>query len=510
MKLTEFFTQRFKPARLRDCGQPYIHTFERAIAWLAYALEREPNVDDLHAANLRRMMRLQYRSGIRYFTVKKMRAKLSTLWKFAVAEGLLEIYEVVPTLKPKQNVHAFLETPPPAGSLRDFFMRRYRNARPNLKRDAVVNRLDVFVGRYVMLEEIDDALLRRFAEWLSARGMPAETAGRYLGTVRAIVRKFDPVRFPPPGKLDKLPPAKPGTLRHFVDNVFAIERLYDVADTTRYQFKLAMRRLHDHYGDIKLDEMTDAIAADHFQWLRRERELKAVTVNGSRTYWFMAWRYAYEKGLVSKLPTLRKLKETVPPVDCWEPDECRTIIANVGAAVVRPRFGFDAEAFWRAVLLLDWYTGARAGTLLKLRRRDLDFATGWLSIPGEFVKNRRSKKYRLAQEAVDAVRLVADDERLLPFPFSREAFHSQFRRILQAADVSPGQRDSMHRLHRWRRSVATEIAVRLGLHAAMAMLDHQDMKTTMRYVDVSRLPGHDMSIVLPPLLIDVSGKAGVA
>lgn len=503
MKLRDYFAERFAPARLDGKGQKYVHTFSRAIDWLEWTLQRQPNVGDLHAANLRRMMRLLYRSGIKFWTVKKQARRLSTLWKAAHDDGLVDHYEVVPTLRPKENQHAFLESPPPAGSLRDFFMRRYRNARPNLKRDAVVNRFDIFAGRYVMLAEIDDALVRRFVEWLTAQGADAAKAGRYAGTIRAIVRKFDPERFPAPGRLDNLPPAEPGTLRHFCETTFAPERLYDVADTTRYQFRLAMRRLYDHYGDIRLDEMTDALAADHFQWLRREREIKAVTVNGQRAYWFTTWRYAYEKGLVPKLPTLRKLKETMPPVDCWEPDECRQIIANVGV-VASPRFGFDGAAFWKAVLLVDWYTGLRAGTLLKLRRRDLDFETGWLTVQGEFSKNRRSKKYRLGAEAIEAVRLVADDDMLLPFPFSKGAFHAQFREILEAADVSPGQRESMHRMHRWRRSVATEIAVRLGLHAAMCMLDHQDMKTTLRYVDVSRLPGNDLSVVLPPLTFDVA------
>jgi integrase len=74
-----------------------------------------------------------------------------------------------------------------------------------------------------------------------------------------------------------------------------------------------------------------------------------------------------------------------------------------------------------------------------------------------------------------------------------------FRQILQLADVAPSHRRTMNQTHKWRRTVATLAAAHGGLTAAVALLGHSGPEMTRRYIDPTKLPGHDATQFLPGL-----------
>lgn len=297
-------------------------------------------------------------------------------------------------------------------------------------------------------------------------------------------------------------PPQPGTLRHFFETEYVPTRLIGASPRTAPQFRKALRSLNEHVGhEVLLSELNDRMAADFFTWLL-SRGWCAVSVNGHRRMIFAVWRMAAERGQVPREPRVRKLKESLDPPDAWSEDETRALF-DAPLRMDWPRHfgGIPAGPFFRAVLLVGYWTGLRRGTLLKLRRGDVNLETGWLRVPGTMMKNRQGKSFRLGADALAALRAIWLPERelLFPFPHRDPFFSACFRRILRAAGIPPSARRAMGQMHKLRRTVATLIAIRKGLYAASELLGHSSLAMTKRYVDSSKLPGNDATELLPAL-----------
>ena len=78
---------------------------------------------------------------------------------------------------------------------------------------------------------------------------------------------------------------------------------------------------------------------------------------------------------------------------------------------------------------------------------------------------------------------------------SADSLYDKFDCILRRAGMKTGPRDKFHKL---RRTAATYAAVKNGIFAAMALLGHSEQYVTERYVDPTKLPGHDLEALLPP------------
>ncbi len=362
--LAEFFESTFQPSRLAGADERYAATFPRAIEWLCMALGKdEPTIADLNAVNIRRAMRTVADRGNKRHWIQKMGNRLSSLWKFAWEVGIVEHYERVPMIDLGGH-NAYLEKHPEEGTVIEFYTRKYRpklNDQVCRDTNAAIKNLDRFKGRYVTLEEVTDELLDDFGQWLEEGDMSEGRIARYQSAIRGIARAWDSSRFPrrPHHAREPLPDAASGSLREFFEQVYLPQQLLDASSGHVQQAHLAMRRLYRHYGrDILLTELTDALAADHLSWLRRDQELEPVSINTNhRSVIFATWRHAHRQGLVDKLPMVPKLKENVHEPDSWTEDELRALVKACSIFEGRAWFGcVPLDKYWRAVFLVGRYT----------------------------------------------------------------------------------------------------------------------------------------------------------
>lgn len=507
--LREYFVSIFQPQRLAGHEQKYVREQKRAIAWLEMALSRPAVVADLDSANLRRMGRMMFGTGCAFHWVKKMTRCLASIWRHAHQSGLLPHYESVTIREPQDKRPSFLTRPPKVGTLRRFYLETYR---PGVKRklrqevDPAVKHLDMMARGFVMLEDVTDELLQQFTAWLAERGRSAQRIGRYVACIKQIVRSWDPARFPKPKpQRSKLPAPEPGTLRHFFETVHLPQRMLDVCPTHVAHARRSLVRLHDHYmRDILVSELTDALAADHLNWLRTVRGLRASSTNNAhRSILFTMWRHAYDLGLVPQLPRVKKLREQQHEPDSWDTAELSRLLAATSCMRDRHKWRgcVPADKWWRALILVAWWTGLRASSLLRIQSADVDLDSRWLYAAPGAMKTRNGKRFRLGQDAIDAVRDISQPPRklLFEFPYRREALWRQFRSI-QAAAGLPHNGRPVSRLHKLRRSVCTQAAVHGGLPAAVALLGHSTPTVTItRYLDPSKMPGADATEFLPKL-----------
>src|SRR5690606_12376925 len=134
-------------------------------------------------------------------------------------------------------------------------------------------------------------------------------------------------------------------------------------------------------------QQTDAMAADHFAWLLA-KGIQPATVNSSyRSPWFAVWRAAHRAGLIATEPKIKKLREPRSAPDAWSLDEFRAIVNATADFMPGKCYGrIPCGPWWRAMLLTAWYTGLRRAALFAIRRSDVNLATGWVSVPPEFMK----------------------------------------------------------------------------------------------------------------------------
>ncbi len=300
------------------------------------------------------------------------------------------------------------------------------------------------------------------------------------------------------------PDSIPGsiTVRELAERYIAV-RMIDAKPVTVGNFRRAIKRLNLHYHrDVAVSELTDQLIAEHLHWLLNHQKLRPAGINSShRAYLLSLWRYAVDCGLLDNLPRVRKLKELRHVPDSWTTAELRQLIdaTSIFTGRMWPA-PVPLDAFWRALILVAYWTALRVGTLLQIRQQDMDADSGWLYVQPEASKNRQGKRCRLGADAVDAVRAIQYPRRdlLFPWPYCRETLFFHFRQLQRAAGLAESQLANQ-RFHKIRRTAATLAAVNAGMPAAIALLDHSGPEVTKRYLDPTKLPGCDATQFLPPI-----------
>lgn len=295
-----------------------------------------------------------------------------------------------------------------------------------------------------------------------------------------------------------------GTLRRHFEDVYVPMEMFACLQTSREHTRGAIRRFDDYCDRyVALAELDDTIAARFFRYLLEEG-YPATSVNNFRRRIFAVWRHAHRLNLCTRTPGVKKLKEHREEPDAWTVDEFGRMLA---ASATLPDDGLYGDiktsVWWSAILNCAYWTGLRVGSILKIKRCDVDFATGWLTVPAGNIKTRRAKRCRLHPVAIEAIEKVltgsAGKRALLfdPHP-GRSALRRPFDRILTLAGVPLSTRRGMNRFHKIRRTAATAAYQAGGINAAAALLDHSNTQITYEhYIDGRAIKDNDATLVLP-------------
>ena len=357
-----------------------------------------------------------------------------------------------------------------------------------------------YAGESVQLAGVSDELLAAFV----AAGRASKQRRKLGGLVRQVVLAWNPdAVHKPRHRVEALPATKRKTVRGYFESDYAGEAMVGVRETSIESTRLTLRALHKFAGrDIYLAEQSDKLASDFFRSLL-DRGLSRATVNRYRRTWFAVWRYAFDRGLVKRLPRVKRLKEIHNPPDSWELSELRRLIDAALEFRKTDLYGeVRCNLWWNAIFRIAYYTGLRRGSLLSICRADLYLKTALLYVPGENMKNRQGQMFQLGADAIAAVENIWLPQRLLLFPSQHHTgtLSKHFAQIMVAAGLPPGRRKGLSKFHKLRRTVATQIAARAGCAAASSLLGHSSGYVTARYIDATKLPGHDVTAILPNLV----------
>jgi integrase len=164
---------------------------------------------------------------------------------------------------------------------------------------------------------------------------------------------------------------------------------------------------------------------------------------------------------------------------------------------------------WRlpAVLMLVEFSGQRIGSVLKLRRQDVDLECGWVNFPGRFQKTKFDHRVPLSPDIVEMLRgyvqsigeepdaLLFPSDRDPTSPVSRWGMDAKLREAYRRAGLKPAPGGLWHP---WRRKWATE-RKDMPLKDVAEAGGWKDLRTLLKYQQVDEQTLRDVVLNAPKL-----------
>ena len=515
--LARLFEELYAPLQMRHAAPGYIDIHRCSLAWLDKALGRRALTSDLTPAAIAAALERLAAAGLSVGRLKGIRNCWLRVWTFAAQLGLAAAVDRPPLPQAVGSQRGWAATPPAAGSLLAFYRRTFRprlTCRPKTvaSYDCAINHFCDFAGQ-VFEEDLTRERVADFRAWLAARGVSARLVMEYATRIGRVGRAIAPERFPARGgavpkrpiaggarapRCRKLPEpqGEPGTLLHFFQTAYRPQALLEASEISRDNYLATFRKLRACFGrELRLDELSASAVATFLAWLQE----RGASPNGSHRRRLLAlWRYANELALAAPVPRMRKARVQREVPDAWSLDELARLIAATPRLEKPAIGGVAAPDYWRALLLVGYWTALRRSSLLRLKPEDLD-VNGWLDVPALAMKNGHGQRFRLGQDAIDAVaKILGPRPHIFPKLSDGGALGEHFRALVDLAGL-PRSRHKRGLFHKLRRTSITHTAARAGLAAAIALAGHSGPYVTERYLDPRFLTGNDATQWLPRL-----------
>ncbi|MEX2171344.1 MAG: site-specific integrase [Pirellulales bacterium] len=354
----------------------------------------------------------------------------------------------------------------------------------------------------IELEAITEKTLSDLHAFAIKLGHAKIHVNQVYGGLRVIVRAWNPDALDSSrSRNDALPPTLPGSVREYAEAVYIPQAMIGCTAGAVQKTRVAIASLSEHYGrDVLLTELNDSLAAEHLKWLVALGKAASTINSGYRAPLFAVWNHAVSNGVLDRPPRVKKLKEDRDEPDSLSIDQVRRLFE--AAERFRPGLKYGAipcELFWPALLRTLWWTGLRRAALLSIECRNVDLDQGILSIPPDKMKNKRGKTYRLGADAVEAIAgiMLPVRDKLFETGFNPNTLGRHLRSLMLEAGIRPSRRKNSNLFHMLRRTVATHVAVKSGIHTASSLMGHSGEYVTKVYIDPSKLPGHSALEHLP-------------
>jgi integrase len=245
---------------------------------------------------------------------------------------------------------------------------------------------------------------------------------------------------------------------------------------------------------VKMRSVTDNAVARFVAARRSERgaqpgsAVSPATVNKNLRHLRAALRKAHRWGYLPALPDFREafVREPARLPTFIDPEDFAKLYGAADSATLPRGLPYPPADWWRALLMTAYMTGWRIGSLLSLRRSDVDLNAGTAVSLAEHNKGKRDQAIDLHPVVVEHLQaLPAFDARMFPWDGGRRTLFTEFARLQKAAGVKPA-RKPRYGFHDLRRGFATMNADRLTPDVLQALMQHKDYQTTQRYINIAR------------------------
>lgn len=290
----------------------------------------------------------------------------------------------------------------------------------------------------------------------------------------------------------------PMTLHQFIDEVYVLERGLRPNSVTHMH--VSARSLEKYLGrePVTFPDLSDGMLN---RWIADclERGCSKKTVKNWRADILALWRYAADADppLCETMPgRIRRINIGKQIVEAWTPDEIRKLAeaADEMRGIIRS-FEIARRFYWGSLIRAAYDTALRHCDLCRIelgRIHEHVDGTGVLVITQQKTGDDVAVRFSAdtMQHMRRAVEMSAPRAAVWPLWGRPEAFFSQFRTIVKAAEIRPGT-------FKWirRASITARESMVPGMGAQAAGHRHSHV-TAASYIDRSQLP----PAPLPPKL----------
>lgn len=262
---------------------------------------------------------------------------------------------------------------------------------------------------------------------------------------------------------------------------------------TREATQYALNHFKKIAKPVRMAAITTKTFADYVAFRRLEPRTKhsktlvsPATINKELRALRAMVRKAHKWGYLPKLPEFEFLKEPGKLAVYVTPEDFAKLYQACDQATAPEGLPYSPSDWWQALLVFAYMTGWRIGSILALRRDNLDLDGATALSLAKDNKGRRDQKIPLHSLVIDHLRKLASFD---PLVFSsrvdRRRLYDGFFAIQDAAGVKPLGK-ARYGFHDLRRAFATMNAATLSADALQALMQHKDYQTTQRYINMAR------------------------
>jgi integrase len=262
---------------------------------------------------------------------------------------------------------------------------------------------------------------------------------------------------------------------------------------TRNLAKYAMAHFERIIKPVRVSAITSRTFAQYVAERQTEasRKGKAVvrpaTINRELRALRAVVRKAHRWGYLPRVPEIDFLKEPGKLPTYVTPEHFARLYQHCDAARWPAVAPYEPADWWRALLITAFMTGWRIGSLMALRRADVDLDNAWAVSRAADNKGKRDQKVPLHPIVVEHLRKLASfSPAVFAWDHPRRGLFDEFHAIQTAAQVRPEGAKEWYGFHDLRRAFATMNADKLTPDALQTLMQHKDYQTTQRYINMGR------------------------
>jgi integrase len=271
----------------------------------------------------------------------------------------------------------------------------------------------------------------------------------------------------------------------------------DLHRSTCAQYRIQIGNLNKYFRqdadrDVTLGDLCDELVAAAMNWLvvrGRERTTANKLRGHINALWNFAARQFKKKGLALDRPDNDAYRVDKSEPIAFLPEELDLILKACGRQ--RGLVGsVPAGTWWVAMALFVFSSALRINAARKVPTSNLDLVRGEVRVPARGQKQRKEQVLDLHVSTVTALRNLRLAERGVPtilgdWPYNTNTLRRYFARILVEAGIFPSVKMVPRELkfHALRKTLASQVFEKAGLHVACDRLGHSSVEVTKRYID---------------------------
>lgn len=281
-------------------------------------------------------------------------------------------------------------------------------------------------------------------------------------------------------------------------NEYESKTLAGMQPGTRDATQYALNHFERIIKPAKVASVTTGILADYVAKRRQESKagpkrkrteklVSPATINKELRHLRAVFRKAAKWGFLAKPPEIEFLKEPGKLPVYVTPGHF-ALLYNAADQMRWPAdLPYSAKDWWQGLLVMAYMTGWRIGSLLALRRSDVDLDAGTALSRAEFNKGRRDVIVPLHPLVVEHLRKrAAFDPMMFPWVYGRRALFVEMRALNKTAGIELTGERKYYAFHDLRRAFATMNADKLTPDVLQTLMQHKDYQTTQRYISMAR------------------------